>query len=269
VGTVTSAPLDTFRPRDAIVTALAYASGAATAAAFVALATAVVALGWADLRYAFSGPVQLGTGLTYSLLVVAVALPVTMAIGIPAAACASEPIVGTQIRVALLASLRWSLGLPPVVIGVAAFFVAMTFVRSAGIGAGIAALIVLNLSNATARFAQAYASVPAAAREAAAAAGASPVLIFFSIVQRRAVWAVSAATLTIAAQMIGETSAVLAASGARSAQAPLPLQIWQYASDAGMAPSEASSCIVLVLSVAACLSLARVCRGRHRSSMAS
>lgn len=263
---MTSAPLDTFRSRDAVVTALAYASGAATAAAFVALATAIAALGWADLRYAFSGPVQIGTGLTFSLLVVAVALPVTMVISIPAAACASEPTIGTRTRDALLASLRWSLGLPPVVTGVAVFFVAIAFVHSAGIGAGIAALIVLNLSNATARFAQAYASIPAASREAAAAAGASPVLIFFSIVQRRAAWAVSAAALTIAAQMIGETSAVLLASGARSAHVPLPVQIWQYASDAGMAPGEASSCIVLVLSVAVCLSLARACRRRHLSS---
>jgi ABC-type Fe3+ transport system permease subunit len=253
---------DRFRSRDSTVTVAAYAAGTATAAAFVALAVGIATLVWTDLHYALSGLAHARAGVMLSLLVVAVALPATVVLAVPVAACADERSIGGAMRGAVLASLGWSLGMPPVVIGVAVFLIATAFAHTAGLAAAIAALIVLNVPNATARFLRAYGRVPDGLREAAAAAGASPVHTFFAVVQRRAALAVAAATLTIAAQMVGETSAILLASGARAVNEPLSLQIWQFASNAGLAQSEAASCLVLVAGVALCLVLAKLCAAK-------
>ena len=263
MGQMTAHTTDPFRSWDSLVTTLAYVAGTAAAAAFVALATAILVLGSVSLRYVFVGPAQSQSGLYVSLSVLAVALPVTAAIAIPAAACAAETSIGGAMGSALLGSLGWSLGMPPVVIGVAVFFVTMAFAHETGIGAAVVALVVLNLPNATARFIDAYACVPAHVHEAAAAAGASSVHTFFDVVQRRALRAVASASLTIAGQMLGETSAVLLASGARGvAAAPLSMQIWQFASNPSLIASEASSCILLVLGVAVCMVLAKMCAAK-------
>lgn len=259
MGTVRVEQRDSFRPRDALVTSAAYGAGTLTAAAFVALTVGIIALGWTDVRFAPIALSEARTGMALSLLVLIVALPVTIVLAIPAAACADESSIGGPLRGGLLASLGWSLGIPPVVIGAAVFFVAMAFAHDAGLAAAIGALIVLNLPNATARLLRAYDRVPKASREAAAAAGASPVQTFFDVVQRRAIWSVAAVSLTIAAQMLGETSGILVALGARTTRAPLPLQIWQFASNSGLAASEAWSCLVLVAAVTLSVVLARLC----------
>jgi ABC-type Fe3+ transport system permease subunit len=182
---------DPFKLRDSLVTVVAYAAGTLTAAAFVALAVGIVALGWTDVRFAQLALSQAKTGIGLSFFVIVIALPVTIALAIPAAACADERGIGGPVRGALLASVGWSLGIPPVVIGVAVFFIATAFAHAAGLGAAIAALVMLNLPNAMSRFLRAYGCAPTGLREAAAAAGATPVQTFLDVVQRRAAWAVA------------------------------------------------------------------------------
>lgn len=254
---------DTFESRDFLVNVVAYVTGTAGALAFVAVATALVALGWRDFLWVLAAPFGAGGALLVSALVLAIALPVTFVSALFAAVCATDPTVGGLSRAAVRQSLEWSVGIPPVVIGAAVFFMVVALGHATAIAAGSAALVLLNLPNAAARLAQVFSRVPTGAREAAAAVGASPVTIFFAVVQPYATWLVASVFFTLAAQMVGETAAVALALGATSGAQPLSATIWHFASNSSLASTEAASCIVLVLVVSVCLGLSKACLHRH------
>jgi ABC-type phosphate transport system permease subunit len=261
MGVVIGARADAFRPRDGLVTSWAYTAGTLSAAAFVALTTALVFLGWRDFRWALSAPGGPSSALLTSLLVVAAALPVTCAVGMFAAACATDTTIGGRTSWLLSRSLEWSAGIPPVVIGVVVFFVAIALTHAIGVEVSAATLVVLNLSNSTARFARAFSEVSDDERAAAAAAGASPVVTFFSILLPRSAWALGAAFFRLGAQMSGETAAIVAANAAAGRQ-PLSAQIWHFASNASLARTEAAACMLLVLVISAFTALSRVCASK-------
>jgi ABC-type Fe3+ transport system permease subunit len=194
---------------------------------------------------------------------------VTSVAGVFGAASANDPNIGGIAGKALRESIEWSSGIPPVVIGAAVSFCAITLRDRNAIAAAVAALVLLNLPNATARLTQAFGTVPKPAREAAAALGASPVASFFGLIAPRAAWAIAAALFALAAQMIGETSAVAVAIRASEGPEPLTVQIWHFASNSSLAGTEAAACIVLVLAVGAFLALSRACLlGNHESDAA-
>ncbi len=248
---------DTFRSRDVLVTALSYIAGTAGAMTFVAVLVALVTLGWQDFARVLAVPQGAGHALAISALVLAIALPVTFAIGLCAAVTAIDPSIGGVATRAVRESLEWSVGIPPVVIGAAVFFTVVAFVHSAVVGSAAIALIVLNLPNATARLAQAFSGVPDVAREAAAALGASSVSAFFGLTLPRSAWAVAAVLCALAAQMVGETSAVALAVSASGGAQPLSAAIWHFASNVSLAATEAASCLVLVLVVTVCTALSK------------
>jgi ABC-type phosphate transport system permease subunit len=236
-------------------------AGTLSAAAFVALLTALIFLGWRDFHWALLAPQGPSSALLTSLLVVATALPLTCATGIFAAACTTDIAIGGRTSWLLCRSLEWSAGIPPVVIGVVVFFVAIALVHSLGVQVAALTLIVLNLPNSTARFARALLEVSEGERAAAAAAGASPVMIFFSILLPRSAWALGAEFFRIGAQMTGETSAIVAANAAGAGQ-PLSAQIWHFASNVSLARTEAAACILLVLVISTFTALSRVCASK-------
>lgn len=260
---------DTFRSRDVLVTALSYVAGTAGAMAFIAVLVALVALGWQDFRWVLAVPHGAGAALGVSALVLAIALPVTFAIGMCGAVCATDPTIGGAATRAVRESLEWSVGIPPVVIGAAVFFTVVAFAHPSTISTAAIALIILNLPNATARLAQAFSSVPEAAREAAAVVGASSVSAFFGLVLPQSAWAVAAVLCALAGQMVGETSAVaLAVSGSAGAQ-PLSTAIWHFASNVSLAATEAASCLVLVLAVTICTALSKAFSRRQLEASAT
>jgi ABC-type spermidine/putrescine transport system permease subunit II len=267
--TPTALKRDAFQPRDALVTIAAYAAGTVGTLAFVAVATALVVLGWRDFRWILVAPLGTGGALAVSGLVLAIALPATFVTATFAAVCATDPSIGGLTRAALRESLEWSMGIPPVVIGAAVFFIVVAAGHTSILGAASAALIILNLPNASARLAQVFSRVPQTAREAAAAVGASPVTVFFALVRPYAGWAVASVFFTLAAQMFGETSAVTLALSALSGAQPLSATIWHFASNPSMVSIEAASCVILVLVVSVCLGLSKACARRHVEASAT
>lgn len=266
----TQAKADTFRERDGLVVAGAYAAGAAAAAAAVAIAVALAAYGWKEVAWVLTASGSQGVirALGTTGLIVLIALPLTTAIAIFAAAGANDTNIGRLAGTAVRESIEWSSGIPPVVIGVAVFFCAIALHDDNTIAAATFALVLLNLPNATARLTRAFGTVPRDAREAAAALGASPVASFFGLVQPAAVWAVAAAIFALTAQMIGETSAVAVAISASDGSEPLSVQIWHYAANSSMAGTEAAACMVLVLLVGLFRALSRACARRNVESNA-
>jgi ABC-type phosphate transport system permease subunit len=256
---------DTFVERDRLVVAGAYAAAAAAAAAAVALAVALIAYGWKDVVWALSAPGSQGVlhALGTTGIIVLIALPVTVLIGLLAVAAVTDANIGGFAGVAVRESIEWSSGIPPVVIGVAVFLCAVEARQQNAYAAATFALVLLNLPNAAARLTHAFSSVPREAREAAAALGASPVAAYFGLLQPAAAWAAISAILALAAQMTGETSAVAVAMSMSDGPQPLSVQIWRFASNTAMAGIEAASCIVLVLAVGVLLALSRVCSRRH------
>lgn len=256
---------DAFTSRDAIVTASGYVAATISAAALVALVAALVSLGWKDFAFAVgaNGPLGAAAPLGVSAVVVLIALPVTFVMGVFAAACASDVVIGGFAYRLVCEALKWFLGIPPLVVGVCLFIVAASIGRSSIVAVSALALIVLNLPNATARLSQAFASVSARSREAAAAAGASPVTIFAGLVLPQTRWALAAATLGITGQMIGETSAVVVAIDSRAGVQPLPAAIWHLASNQSLAQTEAASCMLLVLICGVCLAASKACARNH------
>lgn len=260
---------DTFRSRDVLVTALSYVAGTAGAMAFVAVLVAIIALGWQDFRWVLAAPLGAGGALLVSAFVLAIALPVTFAIGMCAAVCATDPSIGGAASRAVRESLEWSVGIPPVVIGTTVFFTVVAFVHSSMVGTAAIALVVLNLPNATARLAQTFSSVSQAAREAAAAVGASSVTAFFGLILPQSAWAVAAVLCALAGQMIGETSAVALAASATIGAQPLSAAIWHFASNVSLAATEGASCLVLVLAVAICTALSKAFSRRQLGTPAT
>jgi ABC-type Fe3+ transport system permease subunit len=256
---------DDFRSRDALVTVGAYVAAGAAAVAAVAIAVALLAFGAKEVSWVLSVPGRDGviSALLTTALIVVVAAPLVFVAAMLAASSAGDPIIGGIAGKALRESFAWSSGIPPVVVGTAVFFSAIALDERNAIVAAVAALVLLNLPNATARLAHAFDSVPRAAREAAAALGASPAAAFFGLVQPSAAWAVAAVFFALLAQMVGETSAVALAISASAGPEPLSVQIWHFASNTGLAGTEAAACIVLVVAVSLCLGLSRACARRH------
>ena len=267
----TLAKADSFHERDGLVVAGAYAAGAGAAAAAVAVAVALAAYGWKDVGWVLtaSGSQGLMRALGTTGLIVLIALLVTSLIAAFAAAGANDTNIGGFAGVAVRESIEWASGIPPVVIGVSVFFCAIAVHSQNAIAAATLALVVLNLPNAAARLTRAFATVSQDAREAAAALGASPVASFFGLIRPSAAWGVAAALLALAAQMIGETSAVATAISASDGPEPLSVQIWRYASNTSIAGTEAASCIVLVLCVGLFAALSRACARRNVESNAA
>ena len=260
----TAPKADSFRERDRLVTACAYAAGAAAAVAVVAIGVALIAYGWKEVGWVLStpGPQDVLRALGTTALIVLIALPTTFAVGLFAAGSASDPNIGGIAAKALHESIEWSSGTPPVVVGVAAFFFAIAVhVQNALVMATIA-LVVLNVPNATSRLALAFGAVPRQACEAAAAAGASSAASFFGLVLPSSMWAVAAALFAVTAQMIGETTAIAIAISTSNGPQPLSVQIWHFASNRSLAGTEAAACIVLTLGVAVSLALSRACLRR-------
>jgi ABC-type Fe3+ transport system permease subunit len=253
------------RQRDGLVVVGAYASGAAVAAAAVAIVVALAAYGWKDVGWVLTAPGSQGVlrAMGTTALIVITALPVTIGIALFAAAAANDANIGGFAGPALRESMEWALGIPPVVVGLSVFFCTIALRADQAIVAAIAALVVLNLPNASARLTLAFGTVPRDAREAAAALGASPAASYFALVQPAAAWAVAAAVFSLAAQMIGETSAVAVAVSASDGPEPLSVRIWRYASNASMARTEAAACIILVIAIGTFLGLARACARRN------
>ncbi len=260
--------LDSFREHDTLVVVCAYAAGTAVAVAAVAISTALAAYGWKEVGWVLAAPGPQGVmqALGVTGLIVLVALPVTVACGFLAAVSANDPSIGGLAGRAVRESIEWSSGIPPAVIGVAVFFCTIVLHGQNAVVSGSLALVLLNLPNATARFAHAFLVVPRHAREAAAALGASPVAAFFGLYQPAASWAIAAVLFTLAAQMTGETSAIAIAMSGSDGPEPLSVQIWHFASNGSMAASEAAACIVLVAAVAVFLALARACARRNTTA---
>jgi len=256
---------DTFRERDSLVVAAAYAAGAAVAAAAVAIGVGLAAYGWKDVAWVLSaaGSQSVLRALGMTAIIVITALPVTVSVALFAAAAANDTSIGGITGPAVRESIQWSSGIPPVVVGLAVFFCTIVVRGDQAVVAAVAALVLLNLPNAAARLAQAFGTVPRDAREAAAAVGASPTASYFALVQPAAAWAVAAAVFSLAAQMVGETSAVAVAVSASDGPEPLSVQIWHYASNISMAGTEAAACIVLVATIAMLTGVARACARRN------
>ncbi len=255
---------DTFHDRDTLVVASAYAAGVAASAAAVAIVAALTAYGWREIGWVLSASGTQGvmSALGTTAIIIAIALPVTVGIALFAAAAANDSSIGGFVGSTVRESIEWSSGIPPVVIGVAVLFCAIAVRHQNTIVAATFALVLLNLPNAAARLAQAFATLPRGAREAAAALGASPVASYLGLIQPATGWAAAAALFALTGQMIGETSAVAVAIGASDQPEPLSVQIWHFASNASMAGTEAAACIVLVLVVGACFALSRACLRR-------
>jgi ABC-type phosphate transport system permease subunit len=260
---------DTFRERDGLIVAGAYVAGAAVAAAAVAIVAALAAYGWKDVGWVLTAPGSQGVlrAMGTTTLIVITALPVTVGIGLFAAAAANDASIGGFAGPAVRESIEWASGIPPVVIGLSVFFCAIALHGDQAVAAAVAALVLLNLPNAAARLTQAFGTVPRDAREAAAALGASPAASYFALVQPAATWAVAGAVFTLGAQMIGETSAVAVAVSASDGPEPLSVQIWHYASNVSMAGTEAAACIVLVVAVGILMGLSRACARRNSGAV--
>ncbi|MDQ6766223.1 MAG: ABC transporter permease subunit [Candidatus Eremiobacteraeota bacterium] len=271
VGPAPTLRLDSFRERDGLVTAGAYAAGAAAASAAVAVGVALVAYGWKEVGWVLTTPGSLGVMRTLgtTALIVVIALPTVFVAGVFAAASANDPSIGSMAGKALRESLEWSSGIPPVVVGAAVFFCVMALHAQNTILTAAVALILLNLPNATARFSRAFGMVPRQTRDAAAALGASPAASFFGLLAPSAAWAIASAFLTLAAQMIGETSAITIAISASFGPEPLSVKIWHFASNRSLAGTEASACIVLVFLIGILLALSRACLRRNVESLAT
>ncbi len=259
---------DAFRPRDAVVTTAAYAAGVAAAAAAVALAATLLVFGSRALTTALSTPGAARdlAALGITGIIVICAVSICLVVGFLAAACASDSSVGGSAGKTLRESLAWSSGVSPVVIGVIVFFAAIAAGHHDAIPIAIAALVVLNLPNATSRFAYAFEMIPHDVREAAAALGASPAAAFFNVVRPVAPWCVASVLLGLSAQMIGETSAVALVLSASTGAVPLSVQIWRFASNISLAGSEAAACIVLVIVIGAFTALSVLCARRYALS---
>jgi ABC-type phosphate transport system permease subunit len=265
----TAPKADSFRERDTLITAYAYAAGAAVAGAAVALGVALIAYGWNEVSWVLSTPGPQGTlrALGTTGLIVLIALPLTFVVGIFAAASANDRNIGGIASKALRESIEWSSGTPPVVVGVAVFFCAIAVHSQNALLMAALALIVLNVPNATARLALAFEVVPRHAREAAAAVGASPAASFFGLVLPSSVWGIAASLFAVAAQMVGETTAIAIAISTSNGSQPLSVQIWHFASNRSLAGAEAAACIVLVAVIIVFLVLSRACLRRGVESI--
>jgi ABC-type Fe3+ transport system permease subunit len=270
VGILAASPANSYRRREALVTAASYGAGTFTAAAFVATGSACVALGWRDLQWVLASPRGPASALAATLLAVAVALPLTAAASCFAAVCASETAIGGRAGAVLRKVLEPSSGIPPVTVGLAVFLVALQLQGNGSVRFWVivATLSALNLPNASARFAGIFAGLPMREREAALAAGASPVAAFFGVIAPRSAMGLAAEFFSVGAQMAGETSAIVAA-GAAGRWQPLSALVWRYASNPALANTEAASCTLLVLVVAAFVLLARACRAAGASGSAA
>jgi ABC-type Fe3+ transport system permease subunit len=265
----TAPKADSFRERDTLVTACAYTAGAATAVAAVAIGVALIAYGWKDVGWVLSTPGPQGVlrALGTTALIVLLALPITFIVGVFAAGSANDPNIGGIASKALRESIEWSSGTPPVVVGVAVFFIAIGLHSQNALALATLALVVLNVPNATSRLALAFDAVPRQAREAAAAIGASSAVSFFALVMPSSTWAVAAALFAVAAQMVGETTAIAIAISTSNGPQPLSVQIWHLASNRSLAGAEAASCAVLGLVIAVFLGLSRACLRRGVESL--
>ncbi|HXN08663.1 MAG TPA: ABC transporter permease subunit [Candidatus Acidoferrales bacterium] len=260
----TAPKADSFRERDALVTACAYAAGAAAAAVAVAIGVALIAYGWNEVAWVLSAPSPQGVlrALGTTALIVVIALPMTFVAGIFAAGSANDPNIGGLASKALRESIEWSSRTPPVVVGVAVFFCAIALHTQNALVMATFALVVLNVPNATARFALAFGAVPRQACEAAAALGASSTASFFGLVLPSSVWGVAAALFAVTAQMVGETTAIAIAISTSNGPQPLSVQIWHFASNRSLAGTEAAACVVLVAIIVVFLALSRACLRR-------
>ena len=271
VASPTAPKADSFRERDRLVTASAYAAGAATAVAAVAIGVALIAYGWNEVGWVLSTPGPQGVlrALGATALIILIALPITFGVGLFAAGSANDPTIGGIVSKALRESIEWSSGTPPVVVGVAAFFCAIAIHSQNALFMATFALVVLNVPNATSRLALAFGVVPRQASEAAAAVGASSAASFFGLVLPASTWAVAAALFAVTAQMIGETTAMAIAISTSNGPQPLSVQIWHFASNRSLAGAEAAACIVLALAVAVFLALSRACLRRSVESLSA
>jgi len=260
----TAPKADSFRERDALVTACAYGAGTLAAVAAVAIGVALIAYGWNEVGWVLSTPGPQGSlrALCTTALIVVIALPITFVAGIFAGGSANNPNIGGIASKMLRESIEWSSGTPPVVVGVAVFFCAIALHTQSALLTATFALVVLNVPNATSRLALAFGAVPRQAREAAAALGASSAATFFGLVLPLSVWAVAAALFAVAAQMIGETTAIAIAISTSNGPQPLSVQIWHFASNRSLAGAEAAACVVLVMVIAVFLALSRACLRR-------
>jgi len=260
----TAPKADSFRERDTLVTACAYTAGAAAAVAAVAIGVALVAYGWNEVAWVLSTPGPQGVlrALGTTALIVLIALPITFVAGTLAAGSANDPNIGGIASKALRESIEWSSGTPPVVVGAAVFFCAIALHGQNALAMATFALVVLNVPNATSRLALAFGAVPRQACEAAAALGASSAASFFGLVLPLSVWAVAAALFAVAAQMIGETTAIAIAVSTSNGPQPLSVQIWHFASNRSLAGAEAAACAVLVTVIVIFLALSRACLRR-------
>jgi ABC-type Fe3+ transport system permease subunit len=265
MGIVIANPADRFRPRDTAVTVLGYCGGILSAAAFIALVSVLLAIGLKEFRYVFSSQSDATVSLAASLVAIAAALPIISIVGFLAAVCTTEVTTGKRLARALKQSLGLSAGIPPVVIGVAMFFVATTAREPSHLPIIAATLTVLNLPNATARFARIFEGMAPDEKEAAVAAGASEAATFFGVVAPRSTWALGAVLFSMAAQMAGETSAVVAVNAGANPR-PLSALIWQFGSDPSLATTEAAACMLLVLVVAAFTLAAKACEKKSANS---
>lgn len=246
---------------------LAYGTGTACAAVTVAVVVALAALGWKDFAFVIGAPGAEGAlaPLGVSVLAIAIALPVTLALAIPAALCVADPALGGSAGRCLMAALRWSNGLPAVVMGVALFIAfARTMLEHPAFEIAAPALVAVNLSNATVRCVQSFSSLPPDAREAAAALGASPARIVISLVMRQTGWATAAAALALASAMLGQSAALVVALGLSSRTLPLSVSLWRMASTLSLAHTAAATGILLVLLCAALLAASQVCMRLQR-----
>ena len=271
VASPTAPKADSFRERDALVTACAYAAGAATTAAAVAIGVALIAYGWKDVGWVLSTPGPQGVlrALGTTALIILIALPVTFVAGLFAAGSANDPNIGGIASKALRESIEWSSGTPPVVVGVAVFFCAIALHSQNALAMATFALVVLNVPNATSRLALAFGEVPRQTCEAAAAVGASSAASFFGLVLPASSWSIAAAALAVTAQMIGETTAIAIAISTSNGSQPLSVQIWHFASNRSLAGAEAGACVVLAFAVAVFLALSRACLRRGVESLSA
>jgi ABC-type phosphate transport system permease subunit len=204
--------------------------------------------------------------LETTLLVIAIALPITAIIaGGAAAGMWDPPARATRIRRALPSSLGWMTGIPPVVIGAVLYFLT-ELDRSPHVGAlSAAALVLLNLPNATAKFAHVGWLVPPEARDVSAALGVRSPLAFLQLVRLYASWACAAALFTLAAQMAGETAAIVLATAHTVGNYPLAASIWFAALDPRHELGQALACAVLIILVGIGRTLAHVCLRRQEA----
>ncbi|HXW77701.1 MAG TPA: hypothetical protein VEJ20_09840 [Candidatus Eremiobacteraceae bacterium] len=229
------------------------------------------------LRTVVSPPVA--AAIWRSAAIIALALPVTIAIAFFAGIAGAEPNLGGRTAAWLDTMLPYGATIPAVTIGAATslawldgFSGVRDLVRSHPVLSIAAALVVLNLPRTTLRFRSILRAAGERWMTAALAAGADALFALRTATLRRAMPGLVGATSACAAQMLGETALAaivlaLATGGALTIASPAPfaVHLWMQLQDGARIgdPSVASQALLLMAAILSLRLIGELLAGRR------